>query len=111
MKVITNDNALSVNRPVQELFPLGVSSNKDVGQNKAKGVEKESEGKAENLEEEKGDNRDNRGLNEEKDEGTNMRDERERMVKSLGEDDVGRRKPRRAAALDAQWRTRVMLDP
>ena len=52
MKVITNDNALSVNRPVQELFPLGVSSNKDVGQNKAKGVEKESEGKAENLEEE-----------------------------------------------------------
>ena len=40
-----------------------------------------------------------------------MRDERERMVKTLVEDDVGRRKPRRAAALDAQWRTRVMLDP
>ena len=67
VKVITNDNALSINRPVQKLFPLEVSSNEDVGQNKAKGVEKESEGKAENLEEEKGNNRDNGGLNDEKD--------------------------------------------
>lgn len=84
-----------LNRPVRKLYPLEIRSCENETDRNAEGVEIE----------------DNDGeFREEVEEGEEIEGVAEGVVEDRRETSLARR-PRRAAALDARWRNRIMLEP
>ena len=97
VRVMTKGNPVYLNRPVQKLYPVELNENgNSTEERKDNKVEKEVDG----YDNQKG----RTEINEKGKKKMNEKDGEKGKVES-------RVRSRRAAALDARWRTQVMFDP